>query len=46
MRHNELRDMEAELLDTICKDIQIEPVLQDISGQVLNNGANKSGDRR
>ena len=27
MRHNELHDLEAELLNTVCKDVQIEPVL-------------------
>ena len=41
MRHNELRDLEAELLNSVCKDVQIEPVLQDITGEVLNPGANK-----
>ena len=46
MRHNELRDLEAELLNTVCKDVQIEPVLQDITGEVLNPGANKSADAR
>ena len=34
MRHNELRDLEAELLNTVCKNLQIEPVLQDITGEV------------
>ena len=46
MRHNELRDLEAELLNTVCKDVQIEPVLQDITGEILNPGANKSADAR
>ena len=46
MRHNELRDLKAELLNTVCKDVQIEPVLQDITGEVLNPGANKSADAR
>ena len=41
MRQNELRDLEAELLNTVCKDMQIEPVLQDIKGEILNPGANK-----
>ena len=44
MRHNELRDLEAKLLSTACKDARIEPVLQDITGEVLNPGANKSAD--
>ena len=46
MRHNELRDLEAELLNTVCKDVQLEPVLQDVTGEVLNPGANKSADTR
>ena len=29
-RHNELKDLEAELLGMVCSDIEIEPVLQDI----------------
>ena len=34
-RHNELRDLEAELLNMVCTDVEIEPVLQDISGEQL-----------
>jgi len=26
-RHNELRDLEAELLNMVCTDVEIEPVL-------------------
>ena len=43
MRHN---DLEAERLNAVCKDVQIEPALQDITGEVLNPGANKSADTR
>ena len=32
-RHNELRDLEAELLNMVCKDVVIEPVLQDAEGE-------------
>ena len=39
-RHNEIRDLEAELLGTVCKDVEVEPLLQQISGETLNNGAN------
>ena len=35
-RHNELRDLEAEFLSMVCSDVEIEPVLQDISGEHLN----------
>ena len=34
-RHNELRDLEAELLSMVCKDVEVEPVLQDIAGEEL-----------
>lgn len=45
-RHNEIRDLEAALLGTVCKDVQTEPPLQQITGEVLNNGANTSRDAR
>ena len=45
-RHNELRDLEAELLRTVCSDVEIEPNLQDISGERLNRGASKAPDAR
>ena len=35
-RHKELRDLEAELMSTVCSDVETEPVLQDISGEMLN----------
>ena len=46
MRYNELCGLEAELLNSVCKDVQIEPVLQNITREVLNPGANKSADAR
>ena len=46
MRRNELRDLEAELFNTVCKDVQIGPVLQDVTREVFNPGANKSADAR
>jgi hypothetical protein len=45
-RHNELRDLEAELLNMVCNDVETEPVLQDISGEELNKGANMAQDAR
>ena len=44
-RHNELRDMEAELLNMVCKDVVTEPVLQDVEQQ-LTWGSNKAEDAR
>ena len=45
-RHNELRDLEAELLSTVCNDVQVEPVLQQITGETQNRGANRAIDAR
>ena len=45
-RPNELRDLEAEFLSMVCSDVEIEPVLQDISGEHLNRGSNKAQDAR
>ena len=45
-RHNELRDLEAEMLKMVCNDVQIEPVLQEINGEVLAPGTNRAADAR
>ena len=45
-RHNELRDLEAELLSTVCSDVETEPVLLDISGEQLRRGSNEAQDVR
>ena len=45
-RHNELRDLEADLLNLVCNDVETEPVLQEITGETLNNGANTACDAR
>ena len=39
-RHNEIRDLEAELLDMVCHDVAVEPTLQPLTGEELNRGAN------
>ena len=43
-RHNELRDLEDELLITVCSYVEVEPILQYISGEELSRGANKAQD--
>ena len=43
-RHNEIRDLEAEMLRMVCTDVETEPVLQEITGEELNRGANKAPD--
>ena len=44
--HNELRDLEAEMLRMVSNGVEIEPVLQDITGEELNRGANTAPDAR
>ena len=43
-RHNEIRDLEAEMLRMVSTDVDIEPVLQEITGEELNRGANRAPD--
>ena len=45
-RHNELRDLEAQMLNLVCHDVEIEPVLQEITGESLARGANTAPDAR
>ena len=45
-RHNEIRDLEAELLDMVCYDVAIEPTLQPLASEELNRGANTAPDAR
>ena len=44
--HNELRDLEAEMLRMVCINVEVEPVLQEVNGETLNHGANKAPDAR
>ena len=43
-RHNEIKDLEAEMLRMVCTDVETEPVLQEITGEELNRGTNKAPD--
>ena len=45
-RHNDLRDLEAEMLKMVCNDVQIEPILQEITREVLTPGTNRAADAR
>ena len=42
MRHNNLRDFEANLVKKVCTDVEIEPPLQPLQGESLENGENSS----
>ena len=44
--HNELRDLKTDPLSMVCSDVEVEPVLQDISGEQLSRGSNKAQDAR
>ena len=39
--HNEIRDLQAELLDMVCYDVKVEPPLQPITGEELAEGLTK-----
>ena len=45
-RHNEIRDLQAKLLDMVCYDVQVEPALQPIKGEELARGTNQASDAR
>ena len=45
-RHNEIRNLQAELLDMVCYDVQVEPALQPITGEELARGTNQAPDAR
>ena len=47
VRHNELRDVTAELLSTVCNNVAIEPPLQPLSGEsLIPLSANRQDDAR
>ena len=37
LRHNEIRDTYAKLLDEVCHDVEIEPKLQSLEGESFHN---------
>jgi len=45
-QHNEIRDLEAEIQRAVCAEVEMEPVLQDVTGEVLPMGAHKTPDAR
>ena len=45
MRHNRLRDLEAELMREVCTDVQIEPRLLPIANENPVNGNSSEGAR-
>ena len=45
MRHNRIRDLEAELMREVCSDVKIEPQLIPIANRNLVSGNTKDGAR-
>ena len=48
IRHNRVRDFEAQLLTEICNNVEIEPPLQPLEGEIINGltGVNAKPDVR
>ena len=46
LRHNEIRDLQADLLDMVCYDVQVEPALQPITDEELARGTNQAPNAR
>ena len=48
IRHNRVRDFEAQLLTEICNDVEIESPLQPLEGKIINGptGVNAKPDVR
>ena len=45
-RHNELRDLEADMLSMVYNNVEIEPVLQELTGESLPSGTIRAPDAR
>ena len=45
-RHKEVRDLEVDILRLVCNDVEVEPVLPEVSRETLNHGSNKAPDAR
>ncbi|PFX17909.1 hypothetical protein AWC38_SpisGene17749 [Stylophora pistillata] len=45
-RHKKLRDLEADLLRIVSSDVEVESILQQMTGESLNRGANRTPDAR
>ena len=47
MRHDEVRDITAQMLKEVCHDVAVEPLLLPMQGeQLARRTANTSGDAR
>ena len=41
MRHNDLRDLTANMLSEVCKDIEVKPKLAPLTGEELDSKLQK-----
>ena len=47
IRHDDLRDLTANMLSEVCKDVEVEPKLTPLTGKVLGSRtANTTDDAR
>ena len=46
LRHNEIRDVFANLMDDVCHDVQIEPKLQSLDGEIFSSNSTTNDDAR
>ena len=44
IRHNEIRNLTGNLLTEVCNDVQLEPVLQSLTGETLNHATSNTHD--
>ena len=44
--HNIVRDLTADLLSEVCKDVRIEPPLNQLTGETLDKASNTSNEAR
>ena len=44
IRHNNVRDLTARILTEVCKDVEIEPPLLPLTGEVMKHRSAKIGD--
>ena len=45
-RHDDVRDLFASLLKDVCHDVEVEPHLQPLTGDVLIDSTNSSDEAR
>ena len=44
LRHNEIRDITASVLNEVCKDVELEPLLIPLNGETFKNKSSIKGD--